>query len=479
MPHVKEVKDYGDLTLDPNNANKGTKRGRDLLDKSLENYGAGRSGLISADGVVLAGNKTVEAAIEHGLPIQVIKSDGTKLILVQRTDLNYDDPRAKELGIADNRVAELDLEWDAEVLKAMVEVGNIKVEEFFFEKELTEMFENMPGPDGAPAPSDRKLFTDDQLKARIFEDFPGFVSAADMVRGVITRAMAMGQFNKLHQGAGGSCGYYISALFNPHRFSTPVKTKGVDSKGLLREFNENEKFKQQGARYITQYQDGDMHPDDYIKYAGVGWGNVQFPNEFRPTIARDVYRLYCPPNGKVLDPCHGWGGRVTGFLACDIEGSSYLGYDPSTETSAGVTELIAFLKTSTARGEATVVKLPFEDAAVEEGVYDLVFTSPPYYDTERYSDDEEQSFKRYESFDAWVAGFYKPFLEKSMRALKPGGKFILNVGNNYFPLSKIASEWAKAQGISVKGISDFKIGRSGSLGEKEGDDEDFLLMEKK
>ena len=31
------------LVLDEKNANKGTKRGRDLLEESLEKYGAGRS----------------------------------------------------------------------------------------------------------------------------------------------------------------------------------------------------------------------------------------------------------------------------------------------------------------------------------------------------------------------------------------------------------------------------------------------------
>jgi hypothetical protein len=42
----------------------------------------------------------------------VVQTDGTKIIAVQRTDLDMrTDKRARELAIADNRVAELDLDW--------------------------------------------------------------------------------------------------------------------------------------------------------------------------------------------------------------------------------------------------------------------------------------------------------------------------------------------------------------------------------
>jgi hypothetical protein len=55
------------LILDEKNANKGTKRGRELLAQSLGNYGAGRSVLVDCKNRVSAGNKTVEAARAAGL----------------------------------------------------------------------------------------------------------------------------------------------------------------------------------------------------------------------------------------------------------------------------------------------------------------------------------------------------------------------------------------------------------------------------
>lgn len=107
-----------DLTSDPRNANRGTPRGQEALDRSLRQYGPARSVVIDRHGRIISGNKTVARARALGLPLRVVKSDGTTLIGVQRDDLDLlTDPRAKELAIADNRVGELDLCWDAATLQ--------------------------------------------------------------------------------------------------------------------------------------------------------------------------------------------------------------------------------------------------------------------------------------------------------------------------------------------------------------------------
>jgi len=73
------------LVLDEKNANKGTKRGRELLEESLERYGAGRSVVVDRHNRVIAGNKTVEAARAAGMKsIAVIETDGSSLVAVQR-----------------------------------------------------------------------------------------------------------------------------------------------------------------------------------------------------------------------------------------------------------------------------------------------------------------------------------------------------------------------------------------------------------
>ena len=113
-----------DLVPDGRNANRGTPRGRAVLDKSLQELGAGRSILVDRNGRIIAGNKTHEAAAGAGLEdVIIVETDGTQLVAVKRVDLDLDDEAARRLAYADNRAAQLGLEWDVEQLAADLEAG--------------------------------------------------------------------------------------------------------------------------------------------------------------------------------------------------------------------------------------------------------------------------------------------------------------------------------------------------------------------
>jgi hypothetical protein len=107
-----------EFVADPRNANKGTQRGKKMLRNSLKKYGAGRSVLLDRNNTVLAGNKTIEQAKALGFEkVQVVDTDGKTLVAVRRTDLAAGDKKTMEMAIADNRINEVDLSWDADVLK--------------------------------------------------------------------------------------------------------------------------------------------------------------------------------------------------------------------------------------------------------------------------------------------------------------------------------------------------------------------------
>lgn len=61
--------------------------------------------------------------------------------------------------------------------------------------------------------------------------------------------------------------------------------------------------------------------------------------------------------------------------------------------------------------------------------FDLVFSSPPYFNRDKYSIEPEQSFIRYPTLDQWLDGFLRVVLLKSARLLKRGGRLVVNVGN--------------------------------------------------
>ena len=126
-----------DLTPDNKNLNKHSERGSAFVKKSLEKNGFGRSILIDKDRRIIAGNLTAEEAGQLGMEdVIIVPSDGTKIIAVQRTDITLDSKAGRELALADNRSAEVSLNWDAEQILELQEDGFIEVEYWFFENEL-------------------------------------------------------------------------------------------------------------------------------------------------------------------------------------------------------------------------------------------------------------------------------------------------------------------------------------------------------
>jgi DNA modification methylase len=137
---ARRVRALHDLTLQTRPANRGTPRGREALAASLQTYGAGRAVLIDRHGQVIAGNKVVEAAQRLGLSLRVIATDGTHLIAVQREDLDLaTDAHAQALAVADNRVGELDLEWDPGVLQQLLADG-VDLSAFWTPEEFAAIF---------------------------------------------------------------------------------------------------------------------------------------------------------------------------------------------------------------------------------------------------------------------------------------------------------------------------------------------------
>jgi hypothetical protein len=143
-----------DFTPDPQNLNKGTERGVYMVEESLTRYGAGRSIVVDKNGIVLAGNKTQQAAIDLGIEdALVVETEGDKLVVVKRNDLDLlnDPKRAREYSIADNRASEVGLEWDADELAALALDDTIDLGAFFRGDELDAILGDLnPEPPDAP-----------------------------------------------------------------------------------------------------------------------------------------------------------------------------------------------------------------------------------------------------------------------------------------------------------------------------------------
>jgi hypothetical protein len=181
--------------------------------------------------------------------------------------------------------------------------------------------------------------------------------------------------------------------------------------------------------------------------------------DFPISLARDLINRYCPAGGNVLDPCHGWGGRMVGFMLSKAGG--YVGIDPAPH-SPKLQEMFDDL--SKYLPESKTIKLinkPFEDVRLRDESYDFAFTSPPYYNAEKYQG-EESSWRRYKSLAKWVEGFYRPLLMGVSDALKPGAAFALQVTPR-FKMGDIAKKIGAEIGLEYDRIYDTSMRRYNSV----------------
>lgn len=133
---IKKLK-LKDLLPDTKNMNKHTAKGMKLLEKSIENNGMGRSILLDKDNNIVAGNATTEVAGEKGMEdVIVVEVTGNQMVAVKRMDLDINSKQGRELAMADNRVAEMNLEWDDDLLKQNLDTETMKNYGFSVDSEI-------------------------------------------------------------------------------------------------------------------------------------------------------------------------------------------------------------------------------------------------------------------------------------------------------------------------------------------------------
>ena len=144
-------------------------------------------------------------------------------------------------------------------------------------------------------------------------------------------------------------------------------------------------------------------------------------NIFKPTIAMMIYCRFKPKH--ILDYTMGWGGRLVGACALDIP--EYTGIDLNKSIEPAYNKMVSVLKTVS----STKINLKFQNALYVDYSkmnYDLVLTSPPYYNIEEYKGSKNISKEK------WDKEFYEPIFRKTYDGLKSGGHYCLNVPDDVY-----------------------------------------------
>ena len=122
----------------------------------------------------------------------------------------------------------------------------------------------------------------------------------------------------------------------------------------------------------------------------------------------------------------GWGGRLLGFLSSSNT-KHYIGTEPSSKTYKGLLQMSE--EFSYINKKVDIYKQGSEEYLPNKSSLDLCFTSPPYFDTEKYSDESTQSYKKFPTQDEWVNGFLRKTIENCYYGLKKGGYMLYNIAN--------------------------------------------------
>ena len=190
-------------------------------------------------------------------------------------------------------------------------------------------------------------------------------------------------------------------------------------------------------------------------------GGAQTVSNFRPSVARWIYDKY-GGEGYVFDPCMGFGGRLFGAISSPRV-KHYEGCDPNTKTFNGLSEMTKNLQGTT--------KVVLNNIGVEEyepkDKFDLIFTSPPYFDTEKYSEEETQSYIKFPTYEKWLNGFLRKLVSNGIDSLKKGGYFIINIANTkmYPTLENDFLEIVKSYDVSLQKTLRMKLSKQHSGGQ--------------
>ncbi|TAL05192.1 MAG: hypothetical protein EPO00_13375 [Chloroflexota bacterium] len=423
--------------------------------------------LIDPSGELIAGHGRCLAA--QSLVDQGHARFGTVPVMVAR---GWSGADKRAYRIADNQLA-LSSAWDEGRLK--LELGELSADGFALDVlgfDLPEL-QGLMG-EGAPEEPERELSDVERALLnsawrKMLAEWQEIMNTA-MVRGYASTTYTKGSLAVAFMRA------QLLGVDIPRAATLPYTLHRLETVSFWRQIAELPEFasKDDSALKSLQWAVGNRISLDQI-LSGLAIRGRRLPADFPALLARDLINEFCPKGGSVLDPCHGWGGRALGFLLSHA--GAYTGFDTDQRTSRGVSDMLDDLAEFVEpRKDVYLLCEPFEDAVLQRDAADFALTSPPYYDVEKYGG-EESSWQRYNTFDAWVDGFYRPLISKVATALKPDGVFALQIGSQRYPLEKTALKIGKEIGLTPSEIRDTSMVNS-QMPSEEGDGERIIIFRK-
>lgn len=183
-----------------------------------------------------------------------------------------------------------------------------------------------------------------------------------------------------------------------------------------------------------------------IRIAGTG-----YCTNFKPQVAKSIYEHFGKTQDcKVYDYAAGYAGRLLGaYTSRNV--SEYVGVDVNTETVKYHQDLIKYLYDNYPAHNSMKTILCGSEEFIQKNTnyinyFDIAFSSPQYFDTEIYSQEETQSCHKFSNYELWVRKFYIPTILNAIDSLKVDGIFGMNIFEKLPALKKVCSMAALMKG---------------------------------
>lgn len=361
----------------------------DAVAKSIEQFGFKVPLVIDAENVIVCGHTRYKAA-------QKLHLESVPCIVAD--DLTP--AQIKAFRLVDNKTAEL-ATWDEELLRVELE----SLHELDFEIPLSgfEDFDFGLSDDTTTDWSESKRGT---LAERFL--FPPF-SILDTRKGEW-------QERKV---------FWIKDIgITSSETRENMKTGGALSGTTPRYYQHKEKAERAAGHKLTNKEFEEHHLQNYLPKDSIIQSTEDggILSTFDPVLAELMYYWFCPTNGNILDPFAG--GNVRGLVAA-LMNHEYTGVDIRQEqVDANIASAEKIIdgnnKPRWICGDSVNIQ------KLTGGSYDMIFSCPPYFDLEKYSDNPaDLSNMNYENFLA----NYRAIIKQCATMLKDNRFAVFVVGD--------------------------------------------------
>jgi tRNA1(Val) A37 N6-methylase TrmN6/DNA-binding CsgD family transcriptional regulator len=215
--------------------------------------------------------------------------------------------------------------------------------------------------------------------------------------------------------------------FSPHFYE--VNSGRRNKTSMLDTFNDDTLLK----KVIKNRLDGNFNMTGNMLKQGLANSKLAYKASiFNPMVAKYVYDTFTKDGDIIYDYSAGFGQRL--IAAMSVKHSlTYIGVDPMEKSVKSNNDIYAFLKQN----------IPFLNKNAEiicsgsenyfnikyEGKIALAFSSPPYFNVEKYENNKTQAYHN-ENYVGFINLYWRKTVQNTIKLLKNDGIFAINIADD-------------------------------------------------